>query len=179
MHRELNATTGLAHSLQRMAELELAEGDRDRAEALAREALPLARWSPLSRHLTQRTYGTLIATAPDLDSALDVVDEAQETLDDPTWCRFCQVMIEVPTVIAYAQAGRLDEARRHLALAETSAANWEGTAWSGAVAEARTFIARAEGDADGADKLLAEAARLFEEAGQPLDVERCLEAIGD
>jgi DNA-binding winged helix-turn-helix (wHTH) protein len=48
LHRELGAETGTAHSLQRLAEAELAAGNRAAAERTAREALVLARWSPLA-----------------------------------------------------------------------------------------------------------------------------------
>ena len=178
LHRELGAETGTAHSLQRLAEAELAAGNRAEAEGTAREALVLARWSPLARHILQRTYGTLISAAPDAESALAVVDEATETLDDPGACPFCQVMVAVPSAVACAEGGRLDQARRHLAMAELSAARWEGTAWQGSVTEAKACLARVEGDQAGADRLLARAARLFDDAGQTLDAARCREAIG-
>lgn len=176
MHRELAADSGTAHSLQRLAEVELASGNRELAEQLAREALPLARWSPLARHLVQRTYGTLIAAAPNADAALAVVDEAEQTHDGPASCLFCEVMLSVPSAVASAEGGRLDEARRYLMQAEASAGVWQGTAWQGAVTEAKGVLARAEG-ADGANELFEQAAVLFEQAGQPLDVERCREAI--
>jgi hypothetical protein len=44
------------------------------------------------------------------------------------------------------------------------------------VAEARAHLVRAEGDHAAAGRLLAEAAALFELAGQPLDAQRCLDA---
>ena len=176
LHAEMGADTGTAHALQRLAEVELAAGDRAAAERLLRRALPLARWSPLARHLLQRIYGTLISVAPDTDAALAVLDEAVERLDEPFSCIFCQVMIAVPASIACTEGGRLDEARSWLAQAETSAATWQGTAWQGAVAEARAHLVRAEGDHAAAGRLLAEAAALFELAGQPLDAQRCLDA---
>jgi hypothetical protein len=178
LHRELAADTGTAHSLQRLAEAELAAGNRAAAERTAREALVLARWSPLAHHILQRTYGTLISAAPDAAAALAVVDEASETLDGPAACPFCLVMVAVPAAVACAEGGRLDEARRHLAVAELSAARWEGTAWQGSVTEARASLARVEDDDAAADHLLARAARLFDEAGQTLDAARCREAIG-
>jgi DNA-binding winged helix-turn-helix (wHTH) protein/tetratricopeptide (TPR) repeat protein len=177
LHREMGADTGAAHTLQRLAEVELAAGDRVAAERLLRRALPLARWSPLARHLLQRIYGTLISAAPDTEAALSVVDEAAERLDEPFSCIFCQVMIAVPASIACTEGGRLDEARSWLAQAERSASTWQGTAWQGAVAEARAHLVRAEGDRAAADRLLAEAASLFELAGQPLDAQRCLDAV--
>ena len=176
LHVEIAADTGTAHTLQRLAEVELASGDRVAAERLLRRALPLARWSPLARHLLQRVYGTLISAAPAADAALAVVDEAVERLDAPFACIFCQVMIAVPASIACVEGGRLDEARAWLAQAERSAAAWQGTAWQGAVAEARAHLARAEGDDTAASRLLTEAAKLFELAGQPLDAQRCLDA---
>ena len=176
-HRRLSADSGTAHSLQRLAEVELADGNRAEAEQLAREALPMARWSPLARHLVQRTYGTLIQAAPDPESALATVDEAAEVLDDPSSCVFCQVMVGVPAAIACAEGGRIDEARAHLGLAEASAAMWQGTAWQGAVAEARAVLVRSEGNRGEATRLLGEAARCFTQAGQPLDAARCREAI--
>ena len=178
LHAEMGADTGTAHTLQRLAEVELAAGDRPAAEQLLRRALPLARWSPLARHLLQRIYGTLISAAPDADAALAVVDEAAERLDEPFACIFCQVMIAVPASIACIEGGRLEEARAWLAQAERSAATWQGTAWQGAVAEARAHLARAEGDDAAAGRLLADAAKLFELAGQPLDAQRCLDAAG-
>jgi hypothetical protein len=177
LHRELGADTGLAHAMQRLAEVELHSGDRGAAEHLARRALPLGRWSPLSQHLLPRVYGTLISAAPDAAAAVAVVEEADETLDAMA-CMFCQVMIEVPAAIACAEVGRLDDARRHLAAAEVSAARWQGTSWQGAVTEARAYLARAEGRTDDWDALLDTAASLFAVAGQPVDAERCREAAG-
>jgi len=177
LHVEMGADTGTAHALQRLAEVELAGGDLAAAERLLRRALPLARWSPLARHLLQRIYGTLISAAPDVDAALAVVDEAVERLDEPFSCIFCQVMIAVPASIACTEGGRLDEARAWLTQAQRSAATWQGTAWQGAVAEARAHLARAEEDHAAASRLLAEAAMLFELAGQPLDAHRCLDAV--
>jgi hypothetical protein len=161
--------------MQRLAEVELAAGDREEAERLLRRALPLARWSPLARHLLQRIYGTLISAASDRDAAMAIVSEAVATMDEPTACPSCQVMIAAPAAIACAEAGHVDDARAFLAQAEASAALWQGTAWPAAVAEARAALARAEGDEDEADRLLAEAVALFDVAGQPLDAERCAE----
>ena len=176
LHVEMGADTGAAHTLQRLAEVELAAGDRPAAERLLRRALPLARWSPLARHLLQRIYGTLIAAAPDADAALAVVDEAAGALDEPFACMFCQVMIAVPASIACVEGGRPDEARAWLAQAQRSAAAWQGTAWQGAVAEAQAHLVRAEGDDAAAGRLLTGAVELFTIAGQPLDAQRCLDA---
>jgi tetratricopeptide (TPR) repeat protein len=175
-HIALGADSGTAHALQRLAEVELAAGERAEAERLLRRALGLARWSPLAHHLLQRIYGTLVASAPDREAALAVVDEAAEASDQAVSCTVCHVMIAVPAAIACAEGGRQQEARTWLMEAERSAALWQGTAWQAAVREARAHLARAEGDPAVAARLLAEAAVLFDEAGQPLDARRCREA---
>jgi DNA-binding winged helix-turn-helix (wHTH) protein/tetratricopeptide (TPR) repeat protein len=177
LHAQMGADTGHAHSLQRLADVELALGDRAAAEVLCRRALPLARWSPLSSHLLQRLYGTLIAAAPDPASAAAMVDEAMEILDGPTACEFCQVLVAVPAAAALAAVGRVEEARHQLADAQRCAARWEGPAWEAAIDETRAMIARIEGDETTAQDLFARAAAGFEAAGQPLDRARCAEAI--
>src|SRR5690606_20689190 len=60
LHRGIGATAGEAHSLQRLAEVALAQGDPDEARGLLYAALPRARWSSIANHLLQRIYGSLI-----------------------------------------------------------------------------------------------------------------------
>lgn len=179
LHQDLRAETGTAHALQRLAEVDLAEGDRATAERRCRHALPMARWSPLSRHLLQRTYGTLIAAAPTPEVAVDVVDEATEALDEPDACEYCQIMVAVPAAIACAAAARLEDAAEHLERARRCADRWDGPAWPAAVSEAAAALALAEGRDDDARRDLLVAAAGFQQAGQPLDEERCREAIDD
>jgi DNA-binding winged helix-turn-helix (wHTH) protein/tetratricopeptide (TPR) repeat protein len=177
LHAAIGADTGHAHALQRLAEVELALGERASAERRLRQALALARWSPLSWHLLQRNYGTLIAAAPDPESAAAVVDEAAAVLDGPHACVLCQVMVSVPAAIALAEVGRLDDARRHLDDAAQCAARWDGPAWAAAVDEAAAVVARCSGDPHAARALLERALVGFEAAGQPLDAGRCREAL--
>jgi len=174
LHRDIGSTAGEAHSLQRLAEVRLAQGDCAEATRLLHRALPLARWSSIALHLLQRVYGTMIRAAPDVDSARAVVDQATAALGQEDSCTFCNVMLAVPAAAACADAGDLDDARRHLAAAERSAALWKGTAWQAAIAEARAHLDRAEGHGDAARRRLRQAAELFAAAGQPLDVDRCL-----
>ncbi|HEU4514853.1 MAG TPA: AAA family ATPase [Nocardioidaceae bacterium] len=177
LHREADARAGEAHNLQRLAEVRLAQGRREEADRLLQEALPLARWSVMSMHLMQRIYGTMILAAPDRWAARAVVDRAEATLGETDACPFCAVMIAVPASIACADVGDLEEAHRHLATAEESAARWEQSAWDAAVLEARAHIALAEGRHRDFEALLAEAHRRFSASGQPLDAARCAEAL--
>jgi DNA-binding SARP family transcriptional activator len=174
LHHDIGSTAGEAHSLQRLAEVRLGQGDRAEAHQLLRRALPLARWSATALHLLQRVYGTMIRAAPDVETARAVVDQAMSTVGQEDACPFCSIMLAVPAAIACADAGDLDDARQHLAMAERSAALWKGTAWQASIAEARAHLHRAEGDGETARRRLREAAELFAAAGQPLDVDRCL-----
>ena len=174
LHHDIGSTAGEAHSLQRLAEVRLAQGNRAEAQQLLRRALPLARWSATALHLLQRVYGTMIRAAPDVETARAVVDQAMSTVGQEDACPFCSIMLAVPAAIACADAGDLDDARHHLAIAERSAALWKGSAWQASIAEARAHLHRAEGDAETAHRRLREAAELFAAAGQPLDVDRCL-----
>ena len=137
LHVEMGADTGAAHTLQRLAEVELATGDRPAAERLLRACAP-------ARSLVAAGSPSPAAHLRDADRRsagrgcrAGVVDEAAGALDEPFACMFCQVMIAVPASIACVEGGRLDEARAWLAQAERSATAWQGTAWQGAVAEAR------------------------------------------
>lgn len=178
LFRSIDAVVGTAHALQRLAETELAAGNRAEAERLARESIPPARWSPMAHHLLQRAYGILIAAAADPQAAADAADEARDVLGERRSCEHCEILVALPSAIAYAEVGRLDDARVELSLAEESAHLWEGPARPGAVAEARAVLARAEGDEDTSMAELARAITLFEQAGHPLDVARCREARG-
>ena len=174
LHHDIGSTAGEAHSLQRLAEVRLAQGDRAEAQQLLRRALPLARWSATALHLLQRVYGSMIRAAPDVETARAVVDQAMSTVGQEDACPFCSIMLAVPAAIACADAGDLDDAHHHLAIAERSAALWKGSAWQASIAEARAHLHRAEGDSETARRRLREAAELFAAAGQPLDVDRCL-----
>ena len=106
LHHDLGSAAGEAHSLQRLAEVRLAEGDLAEANRLLEQALPLARWSMIAPHLLQRIYGTMIAAAPDPMSARAMVDRAESTFGVAEHCTFCSVMLAVPA------ADRLRRLRR-------------------------------------------------------------------
>jgi DNA-binding SARP family transcriptional activator/tetratricopeptide (TPR) repeat protein len=173
LHRAVGSAAGEAHSLQRLGEVRLAQGDAETARSLLRQAFPLARGSLLAHHLLARVLGTQLRAARDPDQARAVVDEAEAVLGWDDHCPFCSIMLAVPATIACARVGDVETARRHLEVAERSARLWRGTAWQAGTAEARAEIAAACGDPGRARSLLATAAEQFRHAGQPLDAERC------
>jgi DNA-binding SARP family transcriptional activator len=176
LHREVDASAGEAHALQRLAEVHLARDDRASARELLQRALPLARWSVISRHLLQRIYGTMITAADTPGEARAVVELAEATIGETDQCPLCAVMLAVPAAIACAEVGDLDTARGYLQVAEGSAGRWQGDAWPAAVHEARAHLATAEAQPDEAATLFARAAEQFASAGHRRAAARCAKA---
>jgi tetratricopeptide (TPR) repeat protein len=174
LHREIGSTAGEAHSLQRLAEVRLANGKRIEASLLLSRALTLARFTNVSQHLMHRIYGSMIAAADGPFAAKAVVDEAEAALGFTDRCAFCSIMLSVPAARACADVGELEEARRYLQEAEQRARMWDGTAWQASILEAKAHLAAGEGDLPAALQLRRRAAELFEVSGQPLDAARCM-----
>ena len=118
LHREISASAGEAHSLQRMAELARGSGSQRRGTRPAATSAPLSRWSSITLHLLQRIYGTMVRAAPSPAEARSVVAIADAALGQDDFCTFCQVMYTVPAAIACADVGDLETATAHYAVAE-------------------------------------------------------------
>ncbi|MCU1359067.1 MAG: transcriptional regulator, family, partial [Ilumatobacteraceae bacterium] len=177
LHRDVGSPAGEAHCLQRLAEVRVEQGELAEAKRLLQQALPLARRSMVAKHLLQRIFGTMILATSDPDEARAIVDRAESTLGWDDHCVFCSIMLSVPAAIACARAGDLDNALRHLRVAETSGVLWQGTSWEGALAEAQAVVAQSGNDGITARLRMQTAADVFERAGQPLDAERCRRAL--
>jgi DNA-binding SARP family transcriptional activator/tetratricopeptide (TPR) repeat protein len=173
LHRDIGSSAGEAHSLQRLAEVKLALGDRAAASQLLHRALPLARFTSVAQHLLQRVYGTMIVAASSPGAARAMVDHAEAALGPNDRCPSCAIMLAIPAARACAEVGDVEAARRHLHEAENSARIWEGTAWQASILEIKAHLASADGDPTTARQLAQAAADLFEASGQPLDARRC------
>jgi ATP/maltotriose-dependent transcriptional regulator MalT len=176
LHREIGSVAGEAHSLQRLAEVHVAEGDFAAAKRLLQDALPLARGSILAKHLLHRIFGTMIVAATDAREARAIIDRAEATLGWDDSCNFCSIMFSVPASITCARSGDLHNAQRLLGLAEDSAVIWQGTSWEAGIAEAQAAVAAASGDFTTARERLHTATEGFHRAGQPIDAQRCRRA---
>ncbi len=177
LHREIGSAAGEAHSLQRLAEVRLAAGDRPGANRLLQRALPIARFTSVAMHLMQRIYGTMIAAAESPEQARARIDDAEAALGVDDSCRFCDIMLAIPAARACADVGHLADTARWLRRAEDSGQIWMGTAWQASILELKAHLASVAGEQLEARRLLRGAIELFEAAAQPLDAARCATLI--
>jgi DNA-binding SARP family transcriptional activator len=176
LHREIGGPTGEAFSLQRLAEVALYRGEREEAGSRLDQALDVARQTDIGFHLLDRIYGTRIALGADPQAALLALEDAQEAVRGPLeTCPGCRITFAVPAAIAAARARRLDLAERYERAVEYLAnVVMRLPAWYAALEEVRAHLARARGEDEAvAAAGFAAAARMFRDAGQPLDAARC------
>jgi DNA-binding SARP family transcriptional activator/tetratricopeptide (TPR) repeat protein len=177
LHREMAASTGEAFALQRRADVAIYRGDLREASALLDEALAVARESDVGFHLLDRIYGAKIAAAPDPESALAAVEEAEAAVRGPAeTCPGCRITLAVPAAIGAARGGDLERADEWVHASEHLAnVVMRLPAWDAALEEVRGHRAHAGGDSAVAINYFQAAAAGFAAAGQPLDEARCTE----
>ena len=174
LHREAGASSGEVLTLQRLAELALASGDRRLADTLLDAALPMAGESWLEPHLVVRTHGLLVDAAEDPVDAAARTETADRHLDGSNICPPCSLGFHIAAAKALAGSGALQASRRRLEQAERISGLWPGGAAHAAVWEARAVVRRAHGDGERARAFWQEAADRYAEVGRPVDRDRCL-----
>lgn len=161
-------------TLQRLAEVDLAQDRPEEAARAASRALAVAASTWLEPHLVVRLYGVLVEAARSPAQAVRIIERADAALAGRSVCPPCSMGYQVAVAMNYALAGKLDAARRRLANAEQLAGMWPGGPWHAALWEARAILRRAEGHEDQAIALFREAAATFSELGRRHDEQRCL-----
>ncbi len=175
LHQAIGAATGKALALERRAEVAVYRGRPIEAVALLDDALAVARESDAGFHLFDRIYGARILAAPDPQTALAAVEEAEAAVRGPAeTCPGCRITLAVPAAIAAAQARDPDRTTRWAKESEMLASVvMRLPAWDAALEEVKGHQARAGEDPVAAASRFRAAAERFAEAGQPLDKARC------
>jgi DNA-binding SARP family transcriptional activator len=173
LYERAGATSGQVLAMHRLAEVALASARRKQASWLLRHSLDMADGCWMEPHAVVRIHGTLVAATGNPHAAIRRVEHADLVLERHNVCPPCSMGFRVAAAVANARAGRLDQARRRLQIAERIAGMWPGGAWHAAVWEARGVLRQAEGDTRRAAALYHEAAEQFAELGRPLDRDRC------
>jgi DNA-binding SARP family transcriptional activator/tetratricopeptide (TPR) repeat protein len=175
LHCEIGAATGHAFALQRRAEVAHHRGHHAEAVSILDESLAIARESDVGFHLLDRIYGTRVTLAPDPESALAALEEAEAAVHGPLeTCPGCRITLTVPAAIAAARAGDLERADEWEQASEYLAkVVMRLPAWDAALDEVKGHRAQASGDAVAARDHFRAAADGFGASGQPLDEARC------
>src|SRR6266516_7726638 len=108
--RQSQADASRSLALERLAEVALAAGRPEQAQAPLADALVLAQVSTLAGHLLPRIYGAAIRAAGDPAAASDVLAQAEEALGDTPACIPCSVGFLLAAATSCAHAGDLDRA---------------------------------------------------------------------
>jgi DNA-binding SARP family transcriptional activator len=172
-YEQAGATSGQVLAMHRLAETAVASARWKQASWLLQRGLDMAARCWLEPHAVVRIHGTIVAATANPHTATRRAEHADRELGQRNVCPPCSMSFRVASAIAYARAGRLDQARRRLQAAERVAGLWPGGAWHAAVWEARGALRQAEGDTKRAAAFYNEAADQFADLGRPLDHDRC------
>lgn len=172
---QCDSATSIA--LERLAEAEVARGNKSRARQVLRRARPLVDTSSIPSHLLVRLLGVEVAAADNRLDALKVARDAERLLAQAARvCEPCSMNFRIEAARAFARAGELSGARRQIEEADRITSLWQGGPWKAAVWEARAEFRRAEGEDAQATALFLEAAEGFAQSRRPLDEMRCRSA---
>jgi tetratricopeptide (TPR) repeat protein len=167
LHGTLGTRSG-ALPWQRLGELSVCRGRPEEAEAYLRRASGIATVSPMARHLWGRIEATSAFAAleqGDPESAVRSVRAAARAAARYGDCPTCSALLNPVAAEAFAALDDRDSARDFADAASGVAGFFESSAW-------RAMAESAAGSAEGDAARHAEAARLYERAGQPYWADR-------
>jgi DNA-binding SARP family transcriptional activator len=140
LHRDTRTRSGESMSLERLAEVSTARGQRWKARRLLQSALRIAQGDPLGSHLVVKIYGAMVEAAADPHDAVAVAAEGERVLADSDVCQQCSMSFRVAAGRAFTAVGGLASARRHLDEAARISAMWQGGPWATVVSEAQADL---------------------------------------
>ncbi|MBI3751331.1 MAG: transcriptional activator domain-containing protein [Chloroflexi bacterium] len=145
LHRDAKTNSGESLSLERLAEVATALGQRWKARRLLQRALRLAEGDPLGSHLLVKIHGAMVEAAADPAEAAAVAANGERALADSDVCQQCSMSFRMAAARAFADVGDLPSARRHLDEAARISDMWQGGPWPAAVREVRAHLEAASG----------------------------------
>ena len=174
LHAEAGADAGRVMSLQRLAEVALARGQKWRAARLVQKGFRIAQSSWLEPHLLMRLQALVVESAGTKARVIDAIGQGDRWLAERSMCQPCSMEFRIASSTALTELGEIESASRRLDEAERLAGMWNGGPWVAAVWEARGVQRRARGNPEHAAALFHEAAARFGELGRVRDQARCL-----
>src|SRR5262249_45150235 len=136
LHRDADTDSGESLSMERLAEVALADGQRWKARRLLRSAIRLADGDPLESHLVVKIYGAMVQAAGDAEEAASIAKEGERSLASSEVCDQCSMSFRVAASTAFFRAGDVARARRYLDEAARIGEMWQGGRWAVAVEDA-------------------------------------------
>jgi tetratricopeptide (TPR) repeat protein len=167
LHGTLGTRSG-ALPWQRLGELSVCRGRPEEAEAFLRRASGIATVSPMAKHLWGRIEATAAFAAleqGDPENAVRSVRAAARAAARYGDCPTCSALLNPVASEAFAALGDRAAAHEYARAAAGVAGFFASSAW-------RAMAESAAGSADDDPARHAEAARLYEQAGQPYWAER-------
>jgi DNA-binding SARP family transcriptional activator len=167
LHRESGTRSGESISLERLAELSMARGQRWKARRLLERALRLAEGDPLGSHLLVKIHGALVEAAADPATAAAAAADGERVLARGDVCEQCSMSFRIAASTAFSRAGNVVRARRHLEDAARISEMWQGGPWPAVVREAQGKLELALGNQANGDVEFAPSTALLERARKP------------
>jgi tetratricopeptide (TPR) repeat protein len=138
--RGTKTRSGESLSLERLAEVSTARGQRWKARRQLQSALRLAEGDALGSHLLVKIHGAMVEAAADPAEAAAVAADGERALAGSDVCQQCSMSFRMAAARAFADVGDLPSARRHLDEAARISEMWQGGPWPTAVREARAHV---------------------------------------
>jgi DNA-binding SARP family transcriptional activator len=138
--RGTKTRSGESLSLERLAEVSTARGQRWKARRQLQSALRLAEGDALGSHLLVKIHGAMVEAAADPAEAAAVAADGERALAGSDVCQQCSMSFRMAAARAFADVGDLPSARRHLDEAARISEMWQGGPWPIAVREARAHV---------------------------------------
>ena len=143
LHRGTRTNSGESVSLERLAEVSTAQGQRPKARRLLESALRLADGDPLGSHILVKIQGAMVEAAATPEEAAAAAAAGERLLSDSDVCQQCSMSFRVAAANAYAGVGDVANARRQLDEASRVSEMWQGGPWVEAVRAARDNVTAA------------------------------------